>query len=312
MSVIDTIRHITNKNNQNSAKILQNILLNYPDIQSKILDFKFRGRGQRDIPVADFDTIQMILQHLPERSVQNDREEIIKILKSFCNEHYPQAQGVAAMEQSAQATSSNLQRNNDIDPRLLELEIENRKLDIEERRLKIQNQSSRDEFQLSRDKFELFKDELEFFKEAMKVNGVLPPSIANSLQDYTFNKFLHKRQKLMSNNGIASDQTPTPHTELQTDMFETIGLQDKVLESKKTKFTPEMLKRAGKILADLYRTKYGHDPEKEQRRCDGKLFSVNVYQKKDSDLMQMAIEQTEKEFKAKPEMFQTHITRFTQ
>lgn len=74
---------------------------------------------------------------------------------------------------------------------LIEIQAEERMLSIQERRINLRNM----QIQNSREEFHLFKDQLEFFKEELKVDGVLPLSVSNTFQDYTFNKFIQLLKK---------------------------------------------------------------------------------------------------------------------
>jgi len=289
--------------------------------------FKFSGKGQRETPVADVETILDILKYLPVDSSHSYRAEVPEMLKELLEKDprfRPLFKGAAASSQVDRQGGSLFNCQNTEVPQSAELQMlqmEERKISIQERLINLRKM----QIQSSREEFHLFKDQLGFFKEELKVDGVTPSSISNAFQDYTFNKFLQCQKGFTTNgiemnaprientidhDGIASDQNLTS-TNIQSNMFETIGLQDYVLELQKTKFTPDMLKYAGKMLSDRYKEKYGKNPDKEQRRCDGKMFFVNVYQRKDSDLMKATIENTEQEFQNRQMMHQTSITRYT-
>lgn len=65
------------------------------------------------------------------------------------------------------------------------LQMEEQKISIQERLINLRKM----QIQNSKEEFLLFKDQHGFFKEELKVNGVMPPSVSNAFQDYTFNKF---------------------------------------------------------------------------------------------------------------------------
>lgn len=83
VSVIDIIKVMTGKNNNHSAEVFRRISINFPDVTDLCVNFQFPGQGQRPTPVADLDTILMILQHLPGPSAQQYREKTAEVLRRY-------------------------------------------------------------------------------------------------------------------------------------------------------------------------------------------------------------------------------------
>jgi len=83
VSVIDIIKVMTGKNANHSAEVLRRISATLPDVTAKCVNFQFPGQGQRPTPVADLDTILMILQHLPGASAQKYREKTAETLRRY-------------------------------------------------------------------------------------------------------------------------------------------------------------------------------------------------------------------------------------
>jgi len=53
------------------ARALRRIFEAYPEVRAKCPHLKFKGRGQRDTPVADIATIVEIIFLLPGRTLKN-------------------------------------------------------------------------------------------------------------------------------------------------------------------------------------------------------------------------------------------------
>lgn len=83
VSAIDIIKWMTGYNPHDSAQVFRRITNQFPDVGTKCSHFKFPGQGQRPTPVADLDTILMILQHLPGASAQKYREKTAETLRRY-------------------------------------------------------------------------------------------------------------------------------------------------------------------------------------------------------------------------------------
>lgn len=316
ISVIDMIMAVTGLDNDSAGKTFRRICNRNSDVRTKCPNFQFPGQGQRETPVTDLDTLLSILNDLNGKNAKLYREATARKLRQYfagdqnlhteLNNNFVSQNPINQIARDTNAADPTIQRQNTqnnmqtINPfahQMFEIEMEERRLALQEKQLKL----------------------IEMYEERLKINGQLPPTIANTFQDYTFNLFLRNQQRLIPSltQNQAQVQAPLqteikPQPQTQSNMFENICLQDRVFELQKTKFTQQMLIRAGKILADLFRNKYNNqNPANEERRCGGKLIPVNVYQRKDCDLMDIAIQQTEQEFKDRTLLQQTYITRYT-
>ena len=64
ISVIDVVRGITGKSANHAAEDVRIMVARYPEVNEKLVNFKFPGRGQRDTTVADLPTIIEFIFHL--------------------------------------------------------------------------------------------------------------------------------------------------------------------------------------------------------------------------------------------------------
>ena len=83
ISVVDVSSAVTGLDAVESARALRRIFEAHPEVRAKCPHLKFKGRGQRDTPVADIATIVEIIFLLPGRSAARVRCEAAKILVRY-------------------------------------------------------------------------------------------------------------------------------------------------------------------------------------------------------------------------------------
>lgn len=81
LSIVDSIKALSGKNNNDAAQDFRRICAKFPAFESKYTTYKFPGQGQRETPVADLETVLMIMQHVPGPLAQQYREWTAKVLR---------------------------------------------------------------------------------------------------------------------------------------------------------------------------------------------------------------------------------------
>lgn len=79
-SVIDAIRLFTGLDANHAAGRLRDLLTRYPDLNHKIVNLKFKGRGQKDTPGTDLTTLYEILMLLPGRMAAQCRRQAAQLM----------------------------------------------------------------------------------------------------------------------------------------------------------------------------------------------------------------------------------------
>ncbi len=75
ISVIDVTVTMTGYDANYASQAIRNICESHPEVHEKIMDFKFRGRGQRKTPVTDVHGIVEIILLLPGRQATRNQYE---------------------------------------------------------------------------------------------------------------------------------------------------------------------------------------------------------------------------------------------
>ena len=83
ISLFDMIMAVTGKNNNDAGEAFRTVCKRHPEVQEKILNFKFPGRGQRDTPVANLATMVEIIMLLPGSTAATVRVEASKLLVRY-------------------------------------------------------------------------------------------------------------------------------------------------------------------------------------------------------------------------------------
>ena len=73
LDVIDVLLGEERSNSTNVSKYWSRVVTNNPDVVSQILNFKFKGQGQRDTPIADGQTIMEIIMLVPGKAANKFR-----------------------------------------------------------------------------------------------------------------------------------------------------------------------------------------------------------------------------------------------
>ena len=81
ISLIDVFKVLTGKDNHDASRTLNSVLERFPELGTNVTKYKFPGKGQRDTPVADLETVLMIMQHIPGPLAQQYREWTAKVLR---------------------------------------------------------------------------------------------------------------------------------------------------------------------------------------------------------------------------------------
>jgi hypothetical protein len=79
-SVIDAIRLFTGLNANHAAEKFRDLVRRYPDLNAKIVIYKFAGRRQRETPITDLATLYEILMLLPGRMAAQCRRHAAQLL----------------------------------------------------------------------------------------------------------------------------------------------------------------------------------------------------------------------------------------
>ena len=82
-SLIDTVAIMSGLDANQAGLALRSIQQRYPEVQYKISNYKFPGRGQRDTPVADLATVYEILMVLPGRNAARTRSQAARLMVRY-------------------------------------------------------------------------------------------------------------------------------------------------------------------------------------------------------------------------------------
>lgn len=293
ISVIDIVRIVTENNNDYSAQIIRNMNNNHSDVMSSCQTFKFPGKGQRNTPVADFQTILKILQHLPGPSAAKYREKTAETLTRY----------FAGDQSLHQEIDRNLQSNNPInqiarESMLNPTDLEDTMLAAKRQKivhLQLDEEITDAEIRISQKKKQLedinnqriisFKETLE--RHFPEDNATMMNCMKNAL----CSQFLtnHKLQ-------ITSGDTGSQPSQVQSCLEETmpVTISQCAIESNFNLTTPQ-LAQVGKIVARLYREKHNKEPKKTQTIVNHQVVNVNAYTRVDIPLIQEALEQFRQE-----------------
>ncbi len=83
VSVIDVAVTMTGYDANYASQAIRNICESHPEVHEKIMDFKFRGRGQRKTPVTDVHGIVEIILLLPGRQATRIRRQCSELLVGY-------------------------------------------------------------------------------------------------------------------------------------------------------------------------------------------------------------------------------------
>ena len=83
LSVIDVAMAITGLARDQASKAVRELLRSQPEVRSKISNLKFPGRGQRDTPGAEIETIIEIVMLLPGAAAATTRCQAAKLLVRY-------------------------------------------------------------------------------------------------------------------------------------------------------------------------------------------------------------------------------------
>ena len=79
-SIYDVISAVTGLNGNHAGKAYRDIIARYPEVHSPGVNFRFRGRGQRDTPVADAKGMVEIIMLLPGQMAAQIRHQAATLL----------------------------------------------------------------------------------------------------------------------------------------------------------------------------------------------------------------------------------------
>ena len=83
ISVIDVTAAVTGKSNNHSAEAVRALCSRFPEVNDRIVNFRFRGPGQRDTPIANLATMVEIIMLLPGPTAAAVRVEASKLLVRY-------------------------------------------------------------------------------------------------------------------------------------------------------------------------------------------------------------------------------------
>ena len=83
LSVIDVAMAITGLARDQASKAVRTLLCEHPEVRSKISNLKFPGRGQRETPGAEIETIIEIIMLLPGAAAATTRQQAARLLRRF-------------------------------------------------------------------------------------------------------------------------------------------------------------------------------------------------------------------------------------
>jgi len=296
ISVIDVIKAVTGKNNDDSGKIFRRICENI-DVRSSCPNLKFPGRGQRDTPVADFDTILIILQHLPHPAAQKYREKVAEWLRRFLagdstlhaeieknsvskdvvNElardrmprHAEQVSDGVRGESCIVKRQKFVDLRDDEEMMSLELSIVNKRTELQAKRVELE--AKRVEGILMWKK--MFEENF-----PAEDNTTIMTCINNTLRS----EFLRHYQPQLT----SADAYVQPCLEATVP----ITIAQFVMENNRTMSNAQLC-QLGKIVARLYREKYGKEPPKTKGTVDHHVVSINAYTRRDIPILREALDE---------------------
>ncbi len=79
-SIYDVISAVTGLNSNHAGKAYRDLTARYPEVHSVGVNFRFRGRGQRDTPVASVRGIVEIIMLLPGEQAARVRRQAAELL----------------------------------------------------------------------------------------------------------------------------------------------------------------------------------------------------------------------------------------
>ena len=83
VSVYDVLQLVTGCSSNNCSTVYQRITEAFPEVLTKISNFKFSGRGQRDTPVTDAHGIVEILMVMPGKAAARARRSAAEVLVRY-------------------------------------------------------------------------------------------------------------------------------------------------------------------------------------------------------------------------------------
>jgi hypothetical protein len=81
--IIPAFMALSNKDRNQSGEDLRTILTKHPEVQEKILNFKFKGRGQRDTPVTDLQTLVELIMLHPCKAAVSIRKKVCEVFVMY-------------------------------------------------------------------------------------------------------------------------------------------------------------------------------------------------------------------------------------
>eukprot|EP00960_Hanusia_phi_P071289 767518-Hanusia_phi.AAC.1 len=282
ISVIDTIASVCVTTNKYAWVIFGRLS---KEVTSKCCDFKFPGRGQKETPVCDFDTIISIMQFLPGENAARNRDKVAETMRRY----FAGDQSLhAEIDQNAvsndpvcrlaratmEASNANACFNAVVDTKREELF----QLELEERRVALEIQKSDSRIREREASFRMSMEETANVKEVilfMKNEDMLDGVCKTMFKDY----FMNQAFKSKENNACGYQNE-----------YEIITISD-VAADKGVRMSNEQLKQAGVLAARLYFEKYHESPLKSRRVIGGgQIREVNTYCRQHVGILSRAID----------------------
>jgi len=260
------------------------------------LSWKFPGRGQQETPTMSIRGLQRLLMILGgkvaseyralvettfTRVMAGDRS-LIKIIES--NSVSNSAINMTFREALVNDPSPGDGPKDDaLDSMTLAyqnedkaLELRKRKLEVDIMELAYKKQKTDAHFEYENKQMQIQKDRLEFMK-MVSPHGMIDDQVRMMFKDTMMNQ-MRNDSPLQITNG-ESNNNPNNKVITLSSVASEIGMR----------FTSDELKRIGKNLKNIYVDKYGDNPGRHEQSVDGAVRMVNLYTKRDQDMMEQAL-----------------------
>lgn len=299
ISIIDVIKLITSKDSKRSSETLINIQNNLPDVSENIGNFQFPGQGQRPTPVADLDTILIILQHLPGPSAQKYREMVaVKLRNELAKQEsndditriakktkdakgnsfqIPQNDAQTSL-QTNQVPQASLVSTNQDPIHHMEIEVTVSKLKKEKASIDLEILA------MAKDAFVAISPDHELCPTAV---NLLKDQVANIVKVCGVNP--NQANLLTSQQGMAVQR-------YEESPFHPITISDR-MQALGYRFNTNQLLKASKLISEEYSKAHGKKPLKDKRMIDGAFRDVNVFSNQDIPILDLILHRLHEEVK---------------
>lgn len=279
LSIRDLIMHMCDKDGNHANDLWRTLpVSNKNELTQFLGEFQFPGPGQKKQPVITFPGAVQLSMFLPGENAKKNRTAMSKILVRYfagdpslireieanAKSDEPVAQMARDSLASEKENAFKISRKRELD----QLEYEERRAALEQKRAET---------------------------ETMKSTSLL--KVINQYNAIDALENMDPRAKIMFKSKLLNFATAS-NAITNGDDTAPICLSQ-IASAKGKSLTKEQVMAMGKIASELYRKKYGEAPSKHGQIIDGQPVNVNSYFKKDTELLEKALELLEQKEKNK-------------